>query len=42
MAKLFGYSRVGDNVYYTMQKGIDLAIAKSLAEESDGRVMLKR
>ena len=42
MAKLFGYSRVGDNVYYTMQKGIDLAIAKSLAEESDGRIMLKR
>lgn len=42
MAKLFGYSRVGDNVYYTMQKGIELAISKSLAEESDGRVMLKR
>ena len=35
MAKLFGYSRVGDNVYYTMQKGIELAISKSLAEESD-------
>ena len=42
MAKLFGYSRVGDNVYYTMQKGIELAINKSLAEEFDGKIMLKR
>ena len=30
MAKVFGYSRIGDNVYMTMMRGIELAHKRSL------------
>ena len=41
MSKLFGYSRVGDNVYMAMMQGIDLAARRSLIDKTVGRISLK-
>ena len=41
MAKLFGYSRVGDIVNYAMLDGIDYAKKKGFAEETNGRIRKK-
>jgi hypothetical protein len=41
MAKMFGYSRIGDNVYMAMMQGIELAAQRSLLEKSPERVSLK-
>ena len=38
MAKLFGYSRVGDNVYAAMSSAIDYAMSQGIVEEADGKV----
>ena len=42
MAKLFGYTRVGDNVYYVMLSGIELAEKEGRLQEVNGRTMLKQ
>ena len=41
MAKMFGYSRIGDNVYMAMMQGIELAAQRSLLEKSPERISLK-
>ena len=41
MAKLFGYSRVGDIVSAAMTEGIDLAKIRGLVEEENGKVRIK-
>lgn len=41
MAKLFGFSRVGDNVNYAMLDGIDYAKKKGFVEETNGRIRKK-
>ncbi len=41
MAKLFGYTRVGDNVYMMMMQGIELAEKRSMICKSMERVSLK-
>lgn len=41
MSKLFGYSRVGDNVYMAMMQGIDLAARRSLIDKTVERISLK-
>ena len=38
MAKLFGYSRVGDNVYAAMSSAIGYAMSQGIVEEADGKV----
>lgn len=40
-AKLFGYSRVGNNVEIVMRLGLKKAIEKGFAIESDNRIVLK-
>ena len=42
MAKIFGYTRVGDNVYYVMLSGIELAEKEGYLQEVNGRTMLKQ
>lgn len=42
MAKIFGYTRVGDNVYYIMLSGIELAEKEGHLQEVSGRTMLKQ
>ena len=41
MAKVFGYSRIGDNVYMAMMKGIELAAERSLIDKTSDRVIIK-
>ena len=42
MAKVFGYSRAGDNVYTAMLQGIELACQQSLIDKSNNeRVALR-
>ena len=41
MAKIFGYSRVGDNVYYTMNNGIEMAINDNHIFEVNEKITLK-
>ena len=38
MAKLFGYSRVGDNVSLAMENGIEFALRAGIIEEVEGKV----
>ena len=38
MAKLFGYSRVGDNVYTAMSSAIGYAMSQGIVEKVDGKV----
>ena len=38
MAKLFGFSRVGDNVNYAMLDGIEFAKKKGFIEEINGKI----
>jgi hypothetical protein len=41
MAKVFGYTRVGDNVYYTMNNGIEMAINDNHIFEVNEKITLK-
>ena len=41
MAKIFGYTRVGDNVYYTMNNGIEMAINDNYIFEVNEKITLK-
>ena len=41
MAKIFGYTRVGDNVYYAMHSGIELAIKEEHILEVNGKLIGK-
>lgn len=40
MAKVFGYSRAGENVHMIMRQGIELAARRSLLEQTSERVSL--
>lgn len=42
MAKIFGYTRVGDNVYYAMHSGIELAINEDRIIELNGKITIKQ
>ena len=42
MAKLFGYTRVGDNVYYAMHSGIEMAKEEGHIVEANGKITIKQ